>query len=52
MTNWTDDRPPHDNPREGKRLAPGTLQLQAHDPKTDVEFSNIRIRELNSNQDK
>ena len=43
MTDWTDTRSPHKNPREGLRTEPGTIQLQAHDPGTDVEFSNIRV---------
>ena len=43
LTDWTDTRKQHDNPRQGLRTKPGTIQLQAHDPKTDVEFSNIRI---------
>ena len=43
VTDWVDDRPPSDNPRQGLRLEPGTIQLQAHDKNTDVEFSNIRV---------
>jgi hypothetical protein len=43
MTDWTDTREPHENPRRGLRLIPGTIQLQAHDPKTDLEFHRIRI---------
>jgi len=46
MTDWTDTRKPHDNPREGLRLEAGSIQLQAHDPETDVEFRNIRLVEL------
>jgi enamine deaminase RidA (YjgF/YER057c/UK114 family) len=38
---WTDDRQPHDNPREGQRLKAGVIQLQAHDPATDYEISQI-----------
>ncbi|MBX3434990.1 MAG: DUF1080 domain-containing protein [Pirellulales bacterium] len=45
-TAWTDDRPPHDNPRNGLRTAPGTLSLQGHDPTTDIRFRNLRIAEL------
>ena len=40
---WQDDRKEHENPRLGKRTAAGTLQLQAHDAGTEVEFRNIRI---------
>lgn len=43
LTDWTDTRKRHDNPRQGLRTKPGTIQLQAHDPKTAVEFSNIRV---------
>ena len=46
VTDWTDERPPSDNPREGLRTAAGTLQLQGHDPTTDLSFRNIRAREL------
>jgi hypothetical protein len=42
---WTDDRPPHDNPREGQRLKAGAIQLQAHDPATDYEVSRILAAE-------
>jgi enamine deaminase RidA (YjgF/YER057c/UK114 family) len=41
LADWTDDRPPHENPREGQRLAPGSLQLQAHDPATDFEVRQL-----------
>jgi hypothetical protein len=37
VTDWTDTRPKHSNPRQGLRLEAGTLQLQAHDPATDYE---------------
>jgi enamine deaminase RidA (YjgF/YER057c/UK114 family) len=43
QTDWTDDRPRHANPRQGLRIEPGVLQLQAHDPDTDVEFKNIVV---------
>lgn len=45
-TDWTDARAEHENPRRGRRVAPGTIQLQAHDPQTDIEFHAIRIREM------
>jgi hypothetical protein len=48
LIDWTDTRPPHDNPRQGLRVAPGTLQLQAHDPQTDVEFLGIQIAPLSA----
>jgi hypothetical protein len=45
-TDWTDDRAPHENPRQGRRLEAGAIQLQAHDGETDVEFRSVRIAEL------
>jgi enamine deaminase RidA (YjgF/YER057c/UK114 family) len=38
---WTDTRAPHQNPRQGKRLEAGALQLQAHDAGTDISFRKI-----------
>lgn len=46
LTDWTDTRTPDDNPRRGLRLEPGTIQLQAHDPETDVEFRTVRAGHL------
>ncbi|MCS7305333.1 MAG: DUF1080 domain-containing protein [Thermoguttaceae bacterium] len=43
---WTDTRPADPNPRKGRRLEPGTLQIQGHDPTTDLMFRNIRIGKL------
>ena len=48
VTDFTDDREPHPNPRKGRRDAPGYLVLQGHDPTTDVSFRNVRIQELAS----
>ena len=45
-TDWTDERPPHENPREGQRLAAGSLQLQAHDPATDFEVRQVLVTHL------
>ncbi len=44
---WQDERLQNDNPRLGKRTAPGAIQLQAHDAGTEVEFRNIRIAAWN-----
>lgn len=49
VTDWTDPRPPHDNPRNGLRTAAGTISLQGHDPTTDIRFRNMRIGELPQN---
>jgi hypothetical protein len=46
VTDWTDTRPPHDNPREGLRTEPGTICIQGHDPTTDLRFRKLRIAEL------
>lgn len=43
LTDWTDTRKPDTNPRKGLRLEPGTIQLQAHDPETNLEFRSIRV---------
>jgi hypothetical protein len=43
---WTDDRKPSDNPRQGLRTAAGHISIQGHDPTTDLLFRNIRIAEL------
>ena len=46
VVDWTDDRKPAKNPREGRRLEPGHIILQGHDPTTDLNFRNLRIAEL------
>ncbi|MGE0758441.1 MAG: DUF1080 domain-containing protein [Pirellulaceae bacterium] len=46
VSDWTDDRPPHDNPRNGRRDAPGTLMLQGHDPTTNLSFRGLRLSEI------
>ena len=40
---FLDERPEHDNPREGRRMKPGVIQLQAHDPATDYEVRGISV---------
>lgn len=46
VVDWTDTRPADSNPRKGQRLEAGTLQIQGHDPTTDLMFRNIRVAEL------
>jgi Domain of Unknown Function (DUF1080) len=46
VTDWTDARPPHTNPRRGQRLAAGHLSLQAHDRTTDIDFRHLRTGEI------
>ncbi|QEG43303.1 3-keto-disaccharide hydrolase [Roseimaritima ulvae] len=43
VSDWTDTRDPDPNPRRGLRVEPGTLMLQAHDPTTDLSFSDISV---------
>ncbi len=46
VTDWTDKRKDHENPRKGRRLKPGTIMIQGHDPTTDLSFRNLRITEM------
>ncbi len=46
VSDWTDRRQPHDNPRKGLRLKQGSIILQGHDPTTDISFRNMRIVEM------
>jgi hypothetical protein len=46
VSDWTDDRPEHDNPRNGLRTAPGTLMIQGHDPTTDLSFRKLQAAEM------
>ena len=46
VSDWTDTRKPHENPRKGLRTEPGTLAIQGHDPTTDLRFRNLRVVEL------
>jgi hypothetical protein len=47
---WKDTRDPHENPRQGKRTAAGAIQLQSHDPESNLEFRRIRIGEFGSSR--
>jgi hypothetical protein len=46
VSDWTDERPPDENPRRGLRLEPGTIMIQGHDPTTDISFRNLRLAPL------
>jgi len=46
VSDWTDTRPPHANPRKGRRKKAGTLAIQGHDPTTDLRFRHLQIGEL------
>jgi hypothetical protein len=42
VVDWTDNRAPNDNARQGYREAAGAISIQGHDPTTDLSFRNIR----------
>lgn len=46
VSDWTDDRPPHANARQGFRGEAGVISLQGHDPTTDLSFRALRAVEL------
>ncbi|QDU39117.1 hypothetical protein Mal4_34520 [Maioricimonas rarisocia] len=46
VVDWEDTREPDENPRRGKRVEPGHISLQGHDPTTDLSFRNLRITEI------
>jgi hypothetical protein len=46
VVDWEDTRTPNANPRKGRRLEPGRISLQGHDPTTDVSFRNLKIGRL------
>lgn len=46
VSDWTDERAPHPNPRNGRRDEAGTLMLQGHDPTTDLSFRAIHVAEI------
>jgi hypothetical protein len=46
VSDWTDERSAHANPRNGRRDEPGTIMLQGHDPTTNLTFRNLRIAEF------
>ncbi len=50
VTDWADTRAKDANPRKGLRTDPGTIQLQAHDPMTNVEFSAIAVSEIKGSE--
>lgn len=46
VSDWSDHRAPHENPRQGLRTEAGTIILQGHDPTTDLSFRHLRAAEL------
>jgi hypothetical protein len=49
VVNWTDERKPADNARNGLYTRKGPISIQGHDPTTDLLFRNIRIADLKAN---
>jgi 3-keto-disaccharide hydrolase len=50
VCDWTDNRPPSDNARNGYRKEAGHISIQGHDPTTDLSFRNFRIAELSKSK--
>jgi hypothetical protein len=50
VSDWTDDREPHENPRKGLRLEPGTIMIQGHDPTTNLSFRGLSLAEMAERQ--
>jgi hypothetical protein len=46
QVDWTDNRPPSDDAREGCRLGRGSIGLRGHDPATDIDCRNVRVADL------
>ena len=46
VSDWYDDRQPHENPRKGLRLESGTIMIQGHDPETDALLKQIKIARI------
>jgi len=51
VVNWQDTRTPNDNPREGRRVEPGHISLQGHDPTTDLDFRSIELQRFTQQTD-
>ena len=45
VSDWTDTRPAHENPRKGLRREAGTIMIQGHDPTTNISFRNLMAAE-------
>ena len=46
VTDFTDTRPAHDNPRNGSKTGKGAISIQGHDSTTNLSFRHIRIAEI------
>ncbi len=43
VCDWRDDRPPHPNPRAGRKTSAGVISIQGHDPTTDLHFRKVQV---------
>ncbi len=46
VVDWVDTRKPHENPRTGLRVEPGSIILQAHDPECHAKFRKLQVMML------
>jgi hypothetical protein len=46
VVDFTDERKPNENARNGSKTGKGAISIQGHDPTTNLSFRNIRIAEL------
>ena len=46
VSDWFDDREPHENPRKGKRTDAGTIIIQGHDEGTEAAFKQFAITKV------
>lgn len=46
VCDFKDQRPPHENARNGRKTGKGVISIQGHDPTTNLSFRNVRIAEL------
>ncbi|MGI9469962.1 MAG: 3-keto-disaccharide hydrolase [Rubripirellula sp.] len=50
VSDWWDDREPHENPRKGLRVEPGTFMIHGHDPGTDAYLKQIQVASAMTSQ--
>jgi hypothetical protein len=46
VSDWKDQREEDENPRRGRRVKPGTVIIQGHDPETDALFRQFKMLEF------
>ena len=47
---WSDERAADENPRKGRRFKRGTIQVQGHDPATDLLLGPIQVLDRKNKQ--